>query len=101
MNEIQKYIQEISLDAKLVGSDDFYKEHGGMVYTVFSDGEVSLQKAGSLLWQRSLHLIIPGHPTAKLPADWFPNTINGHPFVFCSEHKQALDLYQMISRHFQ
>jgi len=37
----------------------YAKEDGGMVYQVWQDGEITLQKAGSLLWQRSLHQIVP------------------------------------------
>lgn len=97
MNVIQSYIKEISLPEETVRSDDFKD----MVYTVFSDGEVSLQKAGSLLWKRNLHMVMPGHPTAKLPADWFPYRFNDYPFVFCAGHKQALDLWSLINKHFQ
>lgn len=29
----------------------------GMVYQVWEDGEITLQKSGDLLWERSLHCI--------------------------------------------
>ena len=39
----------------------------GMVYQIWEDGEITLQKSGNLLWRRSLHSIIPGKPGVNIP----------------------------------
>lgn len=62
-------------------------ENVGMVYQVWSDGEITLQKSGPLLWQRNLHSIIPGTNEKKQEiVDLFPEKYNGHGFIFCTEY---------------
>ena len=58
----------------------------GMVYQVWNDGEVTLQKSGSLLNQRNLHCTIDGRPDKAVPADTFP-TVNssGYGFIYTDE----------------
>lgn len=61
----------------------------GMVYQVWEDGEVTLTKCGSLLGQRNLHMIYPGHPRAAVPVSLFPHrTTNGHGFIYTDEAGQ-------------
>jgi len=60
------------------------REHG-MVYQVWEDGEITLQKCGDLLWQRSLHSIWPGIEAASVPLDWFPNQTSNHAYIFTDE----------------
>jgi hypothetical protein len=61
------------------------KEH--MVWQIWEDGEITLQKGGDLLWRRGLHLITPGLST--------PNTLdlpmkhNGHSYVFVGSKEEA------------
>lgn len=56
----------------------------GMVYQVWEDGEITLQKSGDLLWQRSLHCNKPGDPRMSISLDNFPekNVTNGHAYIF-------------------
>lgn len=85
MNEIQAHIARVSLSKEIVGSDtDTRFAGGGHVSMVFNDGEWSSQKAGSLLWQRHLHCLEGGHPTKRLPIEWFPYQMNGFGYVWCT-----------------
>lgn len=54
----------------------------GMVYQVWEDGEVTLQKSGSLLWQRTLHVHQSGDTSKSIPVDMFPCKHNGHGYIF-------------------
>jgi len=62
-------------------SNDSLSKEPGMVYMVFEDGEVTLQKSGDLLWQRTLHCIVPGLKDAMSP-DLFPHKLNKHGYAF-------------------
>jgi hypothetical protein len=62
---------------KLVGMHhvpDLDKQ-GGMVCQIWEDGEVTLQKSGPLMHQRSLHCIRPGRdlavPIASMPLQMY------------------------------
>jgi hypothetical protein len=63
----------------------------GMVYQVWEDGEVTLQKAGPLLWQRSLHMIEPPIYGAKVSGELFPMHLcnpgqkERHGYIFTDE----------------
>lgn len=61
----------------------------GMVYQVWEDGEVTLQKGGSLLWQRNLHCIAPGSEEHGLPRDALCNKYNGHSFIYVASSDAA------------
>ena len=60
-------------------------EEPGMVYQIWEDGEITLQKSGPLLWQRNLHGIET--PTKNsLPLDAFPFRFREtHAFAFVEE----------------
>jgi hypothetical protein len=45
----------------------------GMVWQVWDDGEVTLQKSGELLWQRTLHQQSPGF-LDQTPIELWPDT---------------------------
>lgn len=62
-------------------------EEDGMVYQVWEDGEITLQKSGRLLWQRSLHTIHPGDPSKAVSTNLFPKEYhtNGHAFIFTDD----------------
>jgi hypothetical protein len=62
-------------------SNDSLSKEPGMVYQVFEDGEVTLQKSGDLLWQRTLHCIMPPFKEAVSP-ELFPHKMNGHGYAF-------------------
>ena len=56
----------------------------GMVYQIWNDGEVTLQKSGALLWRRNLHTIREG-TGHRIPAETMPCQINGYGFAFISD----------------
>ena len=60
-------------------------EVGGMVYQVWEDGEITLQKCGPLLWQRSLHMVGVGIPDKAVNIDWFDNVTKNHGNIFTDE----------------
>ena len=57
---------------------------GSMVYQVWEDGELTLQKGGDLLWQRTLHVDRMGSARKALPVEWFPckNSSGSHGYIF-------------------
>jgi hypothetical protein len=63
-------------------SDDGRKQDH-MVYQVWNDGEVTLQKGGDLLWKRTLHSDAPGlHKGIKLDINWPHKTTVGYSYIF-------------------
>ena len=63
----------------------------GMLYSVWEDGEVTLEKGGSLFNQRNLHCIIPGDPQAGLPVAMpVPNSDGSHGRIFVRTHEEAV-----------
>jgi hypothetical protein len=54
---------EIEEYAKSVNDPKLANDETGMVVQVWNDGEITCQKCGSLLWQRTLHCWKSGHPT--------------------------------------
>jgi hypothetical protein len=64
-------------------SDDSLSEQTGMVYQVWNDGEITLQKSGRLLWHRTLHCMMPGNPNVAVPAEIFPHVSSrGYGYAF-------------------
>jgi hypothetical protein len=67
------------------------------VYQVWEDGKLTLQKGGSLLWQRNLHCIQPGVESLALPIDALANKYNGrHSYIFARDHDSAIKARQLI-----
>lgn len=97
--EIKALIQKISLTEEVVRTDSRFLG-GGHVALIFNDGEMSSQKAGELLWQRNLHCFRSGHPSARLPVEWFPQRIKEFGFVFADHSPDAELLVDMIRNYF-
>lgn len=59
----------------------------GMVWQVWEDGELTLQKSGELLWQRNLHCIVPGIPSLPFDKTLMPvqETTHGYAFIGSEE----------------
>lgn len=68
----------------------------GPVYQVWEDGEITLQKAGSLLWRRNLRCIEMGNESKALPCDALANKYNNHSFVFLDSHEAAAQARKLI-----
>jgi hypothetical protein len=56
----------------------------GMVYTIFDDGEICLQKSGDLLWQRTLHTISFACINGPLVGIKMPCRINNNGYIFAT-----------------
>lgn len=65
-----------------------------MVYQVWEDGEITLQKGGDLLWQRTLHCIASG--TRPLPVDALVNKYGSHSFIWCTNEVTAKQARALI-----
>lgn len=72
---------------------------GHMVYQVWEDGEVTLQKGGDLLWKRSLHTILPGLDM-KVEASVFPCQIDSHGYAFVEDLDAAKSVRKALCEHF-
>jgi len=84
--QVRKVIAKVS-NPDLAKSPD-------MVYQVWEDGEITLQKCGELLWQRTLHMMEAGFRDRKVPLEWM--TSNGdHAYIFCT-HEDAMTVRDMI-----
>jgi len=66
-------------------SNDQLSQEPGMVYQVWEDGEVTLQKSGDILWQRSLHCIKPGMSESINPNNFPHQTERGNGYIFTTE----------------
>lgn len=66
-------------------SNDSLAEQDDMVYQVWEDGEVTLQKSGELLWQRNLHCIEYGATAKAVSTELFPHQHNNHGYAFVSK----------------
>jgi hypothetical protein len=73
----------------------------GMVYQVWEDGEITLQKSGTLLWQRTLHSIVPGLHV-KVPPTLMPeqsgkaHEMHGYAFVTEDDAKIIRDMIENL-----
>lgn len=56
-------------------------ERSGMVYQIWEDGEITLQKSGELLWQRNLHCIKSGIINILRKED-MPVVLESHGYAF-------------------
>jgi hypothetical protein len=92
--QIKALIREIALTEEFVRSDENYPS-GSHVCLVFSDGELSSTKAGSLLHQRNLHCFHSGDESKKVSDDLFPQKMGKHGYVFC-DHEKGKQLRNLI-----
>ncbi len=65
-----------------------HSQKPGMVYQVWQDGEITLQKSGDLLWQRNLHMIAPP-PAHFVSGLKFPETSGSNSFAFVGTKEEA------------
>jgi hypothetical protein len=75
------------------GNPDLAKQHG-MVTQVWSDGEVTCQKSGDLLWQRSLHQVtppcVPNRREVVARAQWHGSTQNdSNKYLYVADQAAA------------
>lgn len=72
----------------------------GHVYQIWDDGEITSQKAGALLNQRILHMLVPGYTQSRLPVSMFPvvNTL-GNAYAFVT-HEDAKAIHEAMGEFF-
>lgn len=71
----------------------------GMVYQVWEDGEITLQKSGDLLWMRTLHCMNSGFKHC-LPLDIMPVVDGTHGYIWCENKQDAEFIRGEINRYF-
>lgn len=76
--------QQLQIALGIHSKDELAKQDG-MVYQVWQDGEITLQKSGDLLWQRNLHCIEMGINGFEVKGVEWPHTTNGNKFIFTDE----------------
>ena len=74
------------------------REHAkkpGHVYQIWQDGEITIQKSGDLLFQRTLHCTTQAltHP---VPGLVFPETSGNNSYAFVASEKDAMDVRLLI-----
>jgi hypothetical protein len=70
----------------------------GHVYQIWNDGELTSQKAGRLLWQRTLHtLCYPLAPKVSFPMPTVYSHKDGTSYAFV-EHDAALQIRSLMAR---
>ena len=75
----------------------------GHVYQVWEDGEITLQKSGSLLHQRTLIMIHPG-TSIYLPSEYFPNNDSRHGNIYTDEvgaHTIRLEILKLAKTYIE
>lgn len=61
-------------------SNDLLSKQVGHVFQIWDDGEITMQKSGDLLWQRSLHTMKPD--IGKVFELDFPHKRGVHSFAY-------------------
>ena len=70
------------------------------VYMLFNDGEINMQKAGPLLWNRSLRMTAIGYEQlgqayVQIPKDNWPGQFSGFGFIFCTREQAEMLRWHM------
>lgn len=69
----------------------------GMVYQVWEDGEITLQKGGSLFGQRTLHTIEQEHTLKSIDPNRMPNiNRSGHGYIIVGSYEEAQEARALI-----
>ena len=89
---LNKPVTEIQKLVQIHNRPDLANQHG-MVYQIWDDGEITLQKSGDLLWQRNLHQTM-WPLSKKLPERTLPGKLEGHEYMFTTrEGAEAIRTY--------
>lgn len=79
MTTIQNYEDFVELTRNLHQPE--LAKRPGHVYQIWEDGEITSQKGGDLLWERTLHSLVSGIFGLSLP---MPVQFHSHSFAFVS-----------------
>lgn len=67
----------------------------GMIYQIWEDGEVTLQKCGELLWRRNLHMIEFGLKNVNI-GELLPHSSGEHKFAFLADGEVVNKIRDLI-----
>lgn len=69
-----------------------------MVYSVWEDGEITLEKGGELFGQRNMHVVRMGVNELAWPLKLFPQPSVGgeHARIYCKSEADALAFSKLI-----
>jgi hypothetical protein len=97
--EIRAFLSHPAEEKALALDSVKHAKANGHVYQVWHDGEITIQKAGSLLWQRSLHTIIPPVKDADKLGLRFPHrTTDVNSFAWVGSEEEAMTVRNLIGR---
>lgn len=83
--------------ARELDNPEHSKKESEMVWQVWSDGEITLQKCGDLLWQRSLHSVVPAIPGADPKWLKFPHPYRGgNSLAWVASEEEARTVRDLI-----
>ena len=70
----------------------------GMVYQIWEDGEITLQKSGSLLWQRILHQL--SSPLTLISICTMPMKYGDtHSYTVVKTYEDAMKIREMMKQY--
>lgn len=75
------------------------ERQSGMVYQVWEDGEVTLQKSGELLWQRTLHFM-EGALDGRLLNNDMPIQHSHHSYMNVASKEDAETIRNAMREYF-
>jgi hypothetical protein len=82
-------MNQAEVSAKLAAFDDPTAKEQQMVYRVWEDGEITLEKGGELFGQRSLHMIRPGYGSVSPELMPHMNYSGTHGYLFAVNRETA------------
>lgn len=85
-------IEEIKKLAQELDNPKLAKQDPGMVIQVWQDGEITCQKCGELLWERTLHCFKTGHPKNKVEMPHKHTTTDSYAFVTREDANKISDM---------
>lgn len=90
IKQVSKLIKQADIKGEIA------KDKPGMVYQLWEDGEVTLQKCGPLLGCRNLHMI--GFPVKGLDLSlMLPHRSGEHSFVWLTSHDEVNEILDLIN----
>lgn len=72
-------------------------KNDGMVYSVWEDGEITLEKGGALFGQRNLHRMAGGDASKALPIAAMPLKSGTHGRILVKDEHDARAAHELIT----
>ena len=86
--------QNIREQIRMYHNPDAWKNT--MVWSVWEDGEITLEKGGELFGQRTLHCMVPGLDKT-IPRDWMPVVETQHGRAYCNNESDCKAVRNLIA----